>query len=118
MSALDLPAIRTVVAGALNAVEGITCTPRYRQIGRKGEAVIRFAAANRDTSGFGYIVTVQALVALPTALKDAEAFIDANLDGILTALEAELVITDVAPVQLQLDSGLVPALQVTGTRAA
>lgn len=118
MSTIDLVGIRTAVATALNGVAGVTCTAHYRQIARKGEAVIRFAAANRDTSGFGFIVTVQALVALPSALKDAEAFIDEKLDGIITALEAEVVITDVAPVQLQLDTGLVPALQVTGTRAA
>lgn len=118
MSTLTLPAIRTALSDALNAVDGVTCTPHYRQIGRKGEAVIRFASAGRDSSGFGYIVTVQALIALPTALKDAEAFIDGHVDAILTALEAEVVVSDVGPVQLQLDSGLVPALQVTGTRAA
>lgn len=118
MSDLDLAGGRAALAAALNAVDGITASATYRQIARKGEAVIRFAGAVRDTSGFGYIVTWQALVALPSALKDAEVFIDGNVDGILTALEAEVVIADVAPVQLQLDTGLVPALQVTGTRAA
>lgn len=118
MSDLDVSATRAVIAAALDAVAGVSCLAKYRQIARKGEGVVRFAGAARDTSGFGYIVTWQALVALPGDLKSAEVFLDAKVDAIVTALEAQLVIIDVAPVQLQLDTGLVPALQVTGTRAA
>lgn len=118
MSDLDVTAARAAIAAALDAVPGITCEARYRQIARKGEAVVRFASASRDVTGFGFIVTWQALVALPGDLKSAEVFLDSHVDPIVTALETELVVIDVAPVQLQLDAGLVPALQVTGTRAA
>lgn len=118
MTDLDLSAAKTAVSAALDAVDGVDCKPHYRQIARKGEALVRFAGLARDASGLGYLITLQALIALPQGIKDSEAWVEAHLDPIATALEAEVVITDAAPVQLQLDSGLVPALQITGIRTA
>jgi hypothetical protein len=115
---VNLAAIRNDVSTALNAVAGITATPYYRQISRQGEAVVRFDKAIRDVTGFGWIVSVQALIALPQGITDAEVWVDGNVDALVDALGPELVVGEVAPVQLQLDTGLVPALQITGTRAA
>jgi hypothetical protein len=115
---MDLAGIRTEIAAALDAVDGLSCTAKYRQVSRPGESVVRFDNVVRDVTGFGFIVTYQALVVLPQDLRAAEAWVDANLDTIVAALAPVLVVGEAAPVNLQLDTGVVPALQITGTRAA
>jgi hypothetical protein len=110
--------LRDAIAAALTALADVRAAARYRQISRAGDAVVRFDNATRDVSGFGWIVTCQVLIALPQDMASAEAWVDDHIDALVDALAAELVVGEVAPVQLQLDTGVVPVLQITGTRAA
>lgn len=115
---MNIAALRAALAAALNALADVRAAANYRQISRPGDAVVRFDKTTRDVTGFGWIITCQVLIALPQDMAAAEKWVDDHIDLIVDALAGELVVGEVAPVQLQLDTGIVPALQVTGTRAA
>jgi hypothetical protein len=113
----SLAADRVEIAAAVNTVTGVTCTPGYRTLTKQGDALVRLDNLTRDLSGFGFIATWQVLVALHQDLPKAEAWTDANTEALIVAAAAALVVTDVAPVELVMDQGKIPALQLTGTRA-
>lgn len=118
MNGLELvPGIRVSLADALSTIDGVKVSPIYRQVSRPGEGVVRFDGAIRDVTGFGWIVTLQALILVPQEVPRAEAWIDTTLEPLVSAAATEILVTSADPVQLQLDAGLLPALQIIGTRA-
>jgi hypothetical protein len=109
--------VRAAIATAASTVEGVNCTPYFRQSTKPGDGMVRFDRRVRDSSGFGWIVTWQVVVFLSQDLATAEKWMDAHVPGITEAVEEELVITQVTPEQLALDTGTVPVVVISGTRA-
>lgn len=109
--------VRAALAAAASSVDGINCSPYFRQSTKPGDAMVRFERDARDESGFGFMRTWQVMVMLPQDLAAAEKYLDANLDAIVAAVAEELVITTVTPQQLALDTGLVPCVLIEGVRA-
>lgn len=115
---MDLTADRAEIAAAANTAAGVKCSPSYSQISRPGHAMVRLGNATRDLSGFGFMVTWQVLIALPQEIAAADKWIDDHATALLDALAGAGVPEGFEPVELQLDSGRVPALQITVIRAA
>lgn len=109
--------VREALAAAANTVDGVHCTPYFRQSVKPGDAMVRLDRMTRDTSGFGFMVTWQVVVALPTDLSAAEKWLDANTDSLVAAIGEEMVVTTVMPQQLALDTGTVPVVLIEGNRA-
>lgn len=110
--------VRTLIANAANTVEGINCTPYFRQSTKPGDAMVRLDRMVRDASGFAYMFTWQVVVMLPQDVAQAEKWLDANLPSLIDAVNEELVVTTVTPQQLQLDTGTVPVVFIEGNRAS
>lgn len=108
---------RTAIAAALSVVDGIKCTPNFRQTTKPGDAMVRLERMTRDESGFSYMNTWQVLVILPQDIATAEKYLDTRVDSLVTAVSEELVVTSVTPQQLSIDTGLVPVVVVEGNRA-
>lgn len=108
--------VRTFIATAASTVEGVSCTPYFRQSTKSGDAMVRLDRKVRDASGFGFIATWQVVVILHQDLATAEKWIDANAALLAEALSEELVVTSITPQQLALDTGTVPVLFIEGTR--
>lgn len=109
-------AIRQAIASAVNTVEGINCTPYFRQTTKTGDAMVRLDRKRRDDSGFGYIATWQVVVILPQDIATAEKYLDEKVDALVSALSEEVVVTTVTPQQLALDTGAVPCVFIEGNR--
>lgn len=110
-------AARTAIATAASAVEGVNCTPYYRQTTKPGDALVRLDRTFRDDTHFGFMAVWQVVVILPQDLATAEKWLDEHMDSIVEELSEVVVITTVTPQQLALDTGLVPCVVIEGNRA-
>lgn len=109
--------VREKIAAAASAVEGVNCTPYFRQSTKPGDAMVRLDRMVRDESGFAYMVTWQVVVMLPQDIATAEKWLDANTTLLIEAISEELVVTTVTPQQMALDTGVVPCVLIEGNRA-
>lgn len=108
---------RAEIAAAANTVDGIHCSPHFRQTTKPGDAMVRLDRRRRDDTGFGWITTWQVLLVLPADLAQSEKYLDQHADDLADALGEALTVTTVTPQQLALDSGTVPVVIFEGTRA-
>jgi hypothetical protein len=108
--------IRQALADAANTVVGINCTPYFRQSTKPGDAMVRLDRKRRDDSGFGFMATWQVVVILPQDFAAAEKYLDEMAPALVEAVSQELVITDVTPQQLALDTATVPVVFIQGNR--
>jgi hypothetical protein len=115
---MNLTEDRQAIADAASAVAGVKCSPLYRQITKPGDAMVRWDGLERDTSGFAFMGQWRVLVATPQDLPASDTWTDENTEALIDALGAVLVVTSVAPVELALDTGKIPALQISGVRAS
>lgn len=108
---------REALSTAVNTVEGLNCTPYFRQSTKPGDAMVRLDRKVRDSSGFGFMATWAVVVILPQDMATAEKYLDAKVGPLVSAISEELVVTTVTPQQLALDTGLVPCVFIEGNRA-
>lgn len=110
-------ATRLAISTAASTVDGITCTPNYRQITRAGEACVRLDRHDRSENGFGFVVTWQVMVCLPQSIADAETYLDEKAPLLVAALSEEMIVTSVIPQELVLDNSVtVPVVVIEGSR--
>lgn len=107
--------VRALLADAANTVEGINCTPYFRQTTKPGSAMVRKDRVNYPDR-FGGLVTWQVVVMLPQDLAAAEKFLDEKVPLLVDALWSEMRVTDAIPQQLALDTGAVPIVLIQGSR--
>lgn len=107
--------VRAVIAAAANTVEGIDCTPYFRQSTKPGSAVVRKDRVTYPNK-FGGLVTWQVLVMLPQDLASAEKYMDEKVPALVDALAPHLVVTEAVAQQLALETGAVPIVLIQGTR--
>lgn len=108
---------RDEIAAAASSVEGVTVDPVPRQLTGVGRGFVALARSERDDSGLGFMDWWDVTIVLPTDLGAAELWIEFNRDALCTALEAEIIVTTITPVQLLLDEATVNAVTITGPRA-
>lgn len=108
-------AIRQEIAAAVNSVAGISCSERFRQTTKPGDAMVRLDRIDYPDR-LGGIGTWQVLIVLAQDVATAEAWIDTNRDDLVTAVATTLSVRRVFPAELALDSGKVPVLFIEGTR--
>jgi len=91
---------RAAIAAAASTVDGVTCTPNYRQSLSPGDAFVRLDRRARSENGYGYMDTWQVWLALPQDQASAETWLDTNIDALTAALSAEIVVTAITPAEL------------------
>lgn len=109
--------VREELAAAATTVDGITCSPYYRQTLKPGEAMVRYDRTDRQK--FGGVVTWQIAILLPEDTADAERYLDKLVPDVADALEAgrHLTVTAIYPQQFVLpDQGIQPFALIEGTR--
>jgi hypothetical protein len=109
--------VRTAIANAASTVEGVNCSPYFRQTTKPGDAQVRLDRMDRDDTGFGFMAVWQVVVMLAQDLQTAEKWLDEHIDSLVAAIREEMVVTTVTPQQLALDTGLVPCVVIQGNRA-
>ena len=85
--------IREAIAAAASSVDGVKCSPWFRQTTKPGSAHVTYGRSFRDESGFGFMNVWQVLVVLPQDIAAAEKWIAAKGDALLEALGEPLVVT-------------------------
>lgn len=109
-------AVRQAISDAASAVPGVTVTPYSRQVTRVGEGWVRLDRTDYPNP-FGGLVTWQVVVMLPQDVPAAERWLDENGQALRGAVESELAIRSMTPVQLSIpDAGTVPAVVIEGQR--
>lgn len=93
---------RDDIAAALTATGRVKVTPHHRQSLRPGDGCVRFAGMTAASNGFGFVTTWEVWIAIPQEVKAGELWLEANLPALLTALEPEVIVTNVTPVELAL----------------
>ena len=98
---------RTAIAAAASTVDGVKCTPYYRQSLKPGDACVRLQVRTKASNGFGYVDTWQVWLALPQDVAAAEKWLDDHGADVLAALNPEFIggIQTVTPAELVLGSG-------------
>lgn len=116
MSAAD----RQALAAAVSTVDGVTCTPYYRQALGPGQGMVRLARTEPAANGFGHVNTWQIWIGLPQDMTAAEMWIDDHAQALLAALKRELVGTRATPAELVITPGspAVYGLVLEGSRGA
>lgn len=110
---------RQAIAAAASTVEGIHCSPYFRQSLAVGQGSVRLNLANRSANGIGFVNTWQVWVALSQDVATAERWLDEHLDELATALDAELIVTTITPAELAFaGGGSINGVIVEGARAA
>lgn len=109
--------IREAIAAAASSVDGVKCSPWFRQTTKPGSAHVTYGRSFRDESGFGFMNVWQVLVVLPQDIAAAEKWIAAKGDALLEALGEPLVVTGMSPQRLALDTDSVPCVVIEGNRA-
>jgi hypothetical protein len=107
---------REALADAINEVPGFNCSPWFRQTTKPGDAVVQWGGARRPDNGFGYINRWEVVVILPQDIAASEKYVAENLPSLLEAASTQMVITNVTPNQLALDTGVVPCVVIEGNR--
>lgn len=109
---------RELIASAISGAEGVSVTPYYRQSMKAGDGCVRLAQRNRAENGFGYMNVWQVWLSLPQDIATAEQWVEQNLDGLIEAVNTELLVTSVTPVDQMPGSNGIPGLIIEGSRAA
>lgn len=109
-------AARDDIAAAASTVEGINCTPFYRQSTKSGDAHVRRGPDNRDASGFGFMTTWQVWVVLSQDLTSTEKWIDANGAALTAALRREMTVLSLTPTELLIGATTTNGVIAEGTR--
>lgn len=109
---------RAAIAAAASSVDGVDCTPRFRQVTRPGQAVVQLSRQDRPSNGFGRMNVWQVFVVLPADRARAESWLDERLDELVAALEdpAALAVTTVTPITVPTPSGDINGVAIEGTR--
>lgn len=108
---------RAALAGQVETVAGLSCTPYYRQTTKAGDAMVRMASISRDDSGFGFMVTWQVVLILPSDFKASEKYLEEKIDDLIAAVGEEMIVTGVTPQELVFDNGTsIPAVVIEGAR--
>lgn len=108
--------VRQEIAEAASKVEGISCTPNYRQTTKAGDAMVRKGPVNYPDS-FGGVVTWQVLVILPQDLASAQEYLDDVVPLVVAEVDQVIGVRSVTPQQLVFDGVLVPGAVIEGHRA-
>lgn len=110
-------AVRTAISTAVQSVDGVSCSPYFRQTTKAGDAMVVLARMTRDANGFGFVNTWQVQVLLPQDLAAAEKYMESKLPALIAAVEQELVIQTITPQEAVLDNGIkLPCLVIEGNR--
>lgn len=108
-------AVREAIAGAVGAVEGITCSAYYRQNTTTGAASVRYGETTYPNR-FGGLVTWEVVVPLPQDAAAAEKFIDEKSPALREALAPVLIVRRVYPARATFDSAVTNVLVIEGQR--
>lgn len=108
-------AVRAALAAAASSVEGIHCSPYFRQTTKPGDAMVRLDQINIPNP-FGGITTWQVLVVLPQDIETAEKYMDDKVPLLFEALSNEAVVRKATPQELVIDTGRVPVVVIELTR--
>ena len=109
--------VRDDIAAAANTCAAVKVSPTYTQTTRPGDGWVSLAGIDRDDTGFGFMDRWEVTVVLPSDIAGAETWMQTNIDALLTALAAQLIVTSATPSTLLLETGSIPGLVVAGTRA-
>lgn len=108
--------IRARIADAASTVDGVTVSPWFNQTTKPGSGYVRFDRVAYPNK-FGGTVTWQVFVILPPDLAQAEKWLSENITDLYEAINPEIAVQSIAPVQLALgDVGTVPAVVIQGQR--
>lgn len=92
---------RQELAAAAATVDGINCTPYYRQSLKARDAFVRLAKRTPDPA-IGFTDTWQVWVALSQDVKAAEQWLEDHLDELAAALSSEMTVTSITPTEFSL----------------
>lgn len=107
---------REAIAAAMSAVDGVNCTPYFRQSLKPGDACVRFGTSVRAQNGFGFVNTWEVWLALHQDIATGEKWLDDHLPSLLAALDPELVVTSVTPAELLLGGTSTNGVIIAGAR--
>lgn len=110
-------ATRTAISDAVSALDGLNCSPYFRQSLKPGDAFVRLAARGPDPE-LGFTDTWQVWVALAQDVVTAEKWLDDHLEDLQTALAGELTVTTINPTEFVTGSTTVNGVVVEGDREA
>lgn len=116
MSPDELASARNEIATAVSSVEGVSCTPYFRQNSRTGDASVKLARLDPASNGFGMVAVFQVWIALPQDLTAAEKWIDDHHAAIADALRREWVLTAVTPAEFVIGTSSINGVIYEGTR--
>ncbi|MGC4940948.1 hypothetical protein [Kribbella sp. DT2] len=108
-------AVRTELADAVSAIDGISIAPYFRQATKAGSGFVRLDRIEYPNT-FGGEAYWQVYIVLPADIATAEKRADELTPLLYNALADHLVVTSIQPQSLALDSGALPVLTVTGHR--
>lgn len=110
---------RAEIATAASTVDGVTVSPRFRQVSKAGQGFIKLDRVEypdriaRTNGGVGYFVV---WVVLPADVATAEERAEELEPLLRNAIGRAWSIDTAQQAELQLDSGALPVLQLTGHR--
>lgn len=107
--------MREEISSAVSTVDGISCTPYYRQSMGAGEASVRYGQTEHPNR-FGGIVTWEVVVGLPQDVADAEKFIDEKSMAIRWALAPVITVRRAYPARAAYGTTQTNLLVIEGTR--
>lgn len=108
--------VRQALAATANMVDGVSVNPRFRQYARPGDGSVRLDRVARADNGFGWVATWQVWVLCPQDLASAEDWMDEKAMPLAAALSEHMVVTSVAPQQLNVGGQTVPCVVIEGNR--
>jgi hypothetical protein len=113
--------IRDEISAAVDAVTGLHCTPKYRQISEAGHAFVQLQRLEYPTK-LDKVAHWQVYVMLPADRTEAEAFVEDHADALYQALDGGvgqvMWVTAITPQFTQFEPGgpALPTLVVEGNR--
>lgn len=93
--------VREDLAAAAKTVDGISCTPYYRQSLKARDGFVRLAKRTPDQS-IGFTDTWQVWIALAQDVPTAEKWIEEHLDELTAALSSEMTVTSITPTEFNI----------------
>lgn len=109
---------RTDLATAATGVAGTNVTGTYRQSLKPLDGFVKWNGRRAGDNGHGWLDDWQIWLALHQDVTTAEAWIAANLQDLIEALDDEMVVTTAVPAELVLGSTSVNGLIIEGSREA
>lgn len=109
---------REALATAANTVEGITAHPYVSNDTKPGTAFVRLDRIDYPNR-FGGVAFWNVILILPQEQRTAEQYLEANLPALRDALGAEMTLTTVRRVRLDIPgAGILPTAFFDGHREA